>query len=115
VSALVFGRDVIIQTHGKDNYVLTFADVFLSDGTHVNHELVKDGSCWWYRKYAPGNVELEKLEKEARSAKKWVVDRSCSDPAVGVSQSEACTTAQSVGSGVAIEGLMVDKPLGPIA
>ena len=40
------------------------------DGTHVNHELVKDGWCWWYRKYAPGNAELEKLETEARESRK---------------------------------------------
>jgi endonuclease YncB( thermonuclease family) len=26
--------------------------VFLLDGTNVNQELVKDGWCWWYRKYA---------------------------------------------------------------
>ena len=23
------------------------------DGTRVNDELVQDGWCWWYRKYAP--------------------------------------------------------------
>jgi hypothetical protein len=40
------------------------------NGTNVNHELVKEGWCWWYRKYAPGNGELEKLEKDAREAKK---------------------------------------------
>jgi hypothetical protein len=30
--------------------------------------------CWWYRKYTPGNRELERLEKNAREAKKglWV-------------------------------------------
>jgi endonuclease YncB( thermonuclease family) len=44
--------------------------VLLSDGTNVNHELVKDGWCWWYRKYAPENTELESLEKDAREAKK---------------------------------------------
>lgn len=48
--------------------------MFLRDGTHVNHTLVKDGWCWWYRKYAPGDTLLEGLEKEARQAKKglWV-------------------------------------------
>jgi micrococcal nuclease len=48
--------------------------VLLSDGTNVNHALVKYGWCWWYRKYAPFNSELEKLESEARAAKKglWV-------------------------------------------
>ena len=56
--------------HGLDKYGRTIADVLLSDGTNVNHTLVKDGWCWWYRKYAPGDTALEKLEKEAREAKK---------------------------------------------
>ena len=42
----------------------------LPDGTHVNHTLVKDGWCWWYRKYAPGDTGLEGLEKEAREGRK---------------------------------------------
>jgi len=41
-----------------------------TDGTNVNHALVKYGWCWWYRKYAPGNTVLEELEKEAREARK---------------------------------------------
>jgi endonuclease YncB( thermonuclease family) len=73
-SALVFGLYVILQTHGKDNYGRTLADVLLSDGTNVNHQLVQDGWCWWYRKYAPGDTVLEGLEREARETKKglWV-------------------------------------------
>src|SRR5574340_557789 len=73
-SALVFGKEVRLQTFGKDKYGRTIADVLLTDGTNVNHELAKNGWCWWYRKYAPGDVELEKLEKAAREAKKglWV-------------------------------------------
>jgi endonuclease YncB( thermonuclease family) len=46
------------------------ADVILRDGTHVNHEMVKEGWCWWYRMYAPADTALEKLEREARAAKK---------------------------------------------
>jgi endonuclease YncB( thermonuclease family) len=46
------------------------ANVILPDGTHVNHRLVKDGWCWWYRKYAPGDTVLEGLEKGAREVKK---------------------------------------------
>ena len=69
-SALVFGKEVTLQTHGHDKYGRTLADVLLPDGTNVNHELVKDGWCWWYRKYAPGDVELERLEKAAREANK---------------------------------------------
>ncbi len=48
----------------------TIAGVLLPDSTNVNHTLVKDGWCWWYRKYAPGNAVLERLEKEAREAQK---------------------------------------------
>ena len=39
------------------------------EAENVNHMLVKEGWCWWYRKYAPGNGELETLEAEAREAK----------------------------------------------
>jgi micrococcal nuclease len=48
--------------------------VLLLDGMNVNHELVKDGWCWWCRKYAPGNTVLEGLERAAREAEKglWV-------------------------------------------
>ena len=45
-SALVFGKEVTLQTHGKDKYGRTLGDVFLLDGTNVNHALVKDGWCW---------------------------------------------------------------------
>ncbi len=58
-SELVFGKEVTLQMHGLDKYGRTLADVLLLDGTHVNHTLVKDGWCWWYRKYAPRNAELE--------------------------------------------------------
>jgi micrococcal nuclease len=44
-SALVFGKEVMLQTFGKDKYGRTLADVRLLDGTNVNHTLVKDGGC----------------------------------------------------------------------
>jgi len=42
-SELVFGKEVTLQTYGKDKSGRTIADVRLPDGTNVNHELVKDG------------------------------------------------------------------------
>jgi len=48
----------------------TIAEVLLPDGMNLNQELVKQGWCWWYRKYAPADAMLEGLEKEAREAKK---------------------------------------------
>jgi micrococcal nuclease len=69
-SALVFAQKVTLEVQGKDKYRRILADVLLPDGTNVNHELVKDGWCWWYRKFAPGDTELERLEQDAREAKK---------------------------------------------
>ncbi|NWF73621.1 MAG: thermonuclease family protein [Nitrospirae bacterium] len=51
-----------LQTHCKDKYERILADVLLPDGTNVNHELVREGGCWWYRKYARGDRMLEGLE-----------------------------------------------------
>jgi endonuclease YncB( thermonuclease family) len=60
----------MIQMHGYDKYKRTIADVFLSDGTHVNHMLVENGWCWWCRKYARGNAVLEELDHEACEVRK---------------------------------------------
>jgi endonuclease YncB( thermonuclease family) len=46
------------------------ADVFLADGINFDQELVKQGWCWKYRKYAPGDTVLEGLETEAGEARK---------------------------------------------
>ena len=74
VADLAFGKDVTVQTHGHDKYKRTLAELRLSDGTSVNQQLVKQGWCWWYRKYAPGDTVLEGLEKAARESRKglWV-------------------------------------------
>jgi len=69
-SAPVFGKVVTLQIYGKDKYGRILANVFLPDRTNVNHMLVGEGWCWWYRKYAPGDVELEELEIAARRAKR---------------------------------------------
>ena len=70
-SALVFGKEVTLQTHGLDKYGRTLADVRLPDGTHVNHTMLKNGWCWWYRKYAPGDTVLEGLEQDARPCERF--------------------------------------------
>ena len=69
-SALVFGKGVTVQTYGQDKYGRTIGEVILPDGQNVNQELVRAGMCWWYRKYAPGDATLERLETEAREAKR---------------------------------------------
>ena len=73
-SSLVFGKEVTAQMHGHDKYTRILGDVILADGMSLNRKLVKEGRCWWYRKYAPESGELERLEREAKKAKKglWV-------------------------------------------
>ena len=62
-SALTFGKEVTVQTHGHDKYGRTIGDVILSDGKNLNQELVRQCWYWWYRKYAPGDTVLEGLER----------------------------------------------------
>lgn len=79
-SDLLFGKDATLHTHGKDKYGRTIGDLLLQDGMNVNQELVRQGWCWWYRKYAPRDTLLEGLEREAREAGKglWVDPQSVS-------------------------------------
>jgi endonuclease YncB( thermonuclease family) len=74
VSALAFGKDVKVEAHGQDRYGRTIGDVFLPDGRNLNQEIVKAGFAWWFRRYAPKDRTLEKLESEAREARQglWV-------------------------------------------
>ena len=66
----------------------------LPDGMNLNQELVKQGWCWWYRKYASGDTVLERLENEAREGRKVrVVGRSVAGIAVGVATIEAIPLA----------------------
>ena len=69
-SDLAFGKEVTVRTHGHDKYTRTIGDVILPDGMNLNQELVKQGWCWWYRKYAPRDTVLEGLERDAREGRK---------------------------------------------
>ena len=69
-SDVVFGKDVTVQTHGHDKYMRILGDVILPDGMNLYQELVNQGWCWWYRKYAPGDTVLEGLENQARERRK---------------------------------------------
>jgi micrococcal nuclease len=64
VSSMVFGQDVTVQVRGRDRYGRTIGEVTLSDGRSLNHEIVKAGFAWSFRRYAPNDAELEKLEPQ---------------------------------------------------
>ena len=68
-SALAFGKDVTVRPVDTDRFGRTVAEVILPDGKSLNRELVGQGAAWWYRKYAPGDAEIERAEASARQAK----------------------------------------------
>lgn len=67
---LAAGKDVKLKIVTRDRYGRLVAEVILPDGRVLNHELVKAGYAWWYRKYAAGDRVLASLEAEARLKKR---------------------------------------------
>ena len=55
-------------------YERTLAEIVLPDGRNLNQEIVKADFDWWFRRYAPNDKELERLETEAREGNRglWV-------------------------------------------
>jgi endonuclease YncB( thermonuclease family) len=70
VSSLVFGQTVTVNGRSVDRYVRTIADVLLSGGWNLDHEVVKAGMAWGFRRYAPRDKILEQLETDAKEAKR---------------------------------------------
>lgn len=66
---LLAKQEVKVLIQGADKYGRTIGDVFLSDGTHLNKELVKAGLAWWYCRHSSDD-SLKQLEEEARDAKR---------------------------------------------
>ena len=69
-SELVFGKTITVTVLDVDRYGRTVGEVILPDGPVLNHELVRAGLAWWYRKYAPDDGTLAQLEADARAAKR---------------------------------------------
>jgi endonuclease YncB( thermonuclease family) len=69
-SRLAFGKQVTVQVRDVDRYGRIVGEVLLSGGRSLNRELVTAGLAWWYRRYAPEDEELARLELEARDAKR---------------------------------------------
>nr|WP_206108259.1 thermonuclease family protein [Paludisphaera soli] len=74
-SELAFGKAATIRPVDTDRYGRTVAEVILPDGRSLNRELTREGYCWWYRAYAPGDRELARLESEAKAAKRGLWSR----------------------------------------
>ena len=68
LSSLAFQKQALIEAETKDRYGRTVGVVFV-DGLNVNHELVKQGIAWVYRKYT-SDKRLYALESEAKQSKR---------------------------------------------
>lgn len=62
-------KDVTIDLKGRDKFNRLVAEIYLSDGADLNHELVKRGLAWWSDKFAPGDAVLQTLQTEAKAAR----------------------------------------------
>lgn len=69
-SGTVFGKAVKVKVRDTDRYGRSVAEVFTQDGRSLNHEAVRAGMAWWYRRYAPNDRMLQVLEEEARRARR---------------------------------------------
>jgi micrococcal nuclease len=68
-SFMVFGRDVTVREFGKDQYGRVIADIITPEGKSLNHELVREGLAWWYRKHSQ-DQSLGTLEELAQWGKR---------------------------------------------
>jgi endonuclease YncB( thermonuclease family) len=71
-SSQVYGKVVTIRRMDEDRYGRTVAWVFAGK-TNVNADLVRAGYAWHYRKYS-NDPELQRIEDEARNAKRGLWD-----------------------------------------
>ncbi len=65
-----FKKTVTVRVHDVDRYGRQVAEIILPGGRNLNQEIVRAGLAWWYRQYARHDKELERLEAEARAAKR---------------------------------------------
>ena len=67
---LAYVRVVSIESRGQDRYGRIIARVRLPSGKLLSRELVGAGVCWWFRRYAPKDENLERLEAKVREEKR---------------------------------------------
>jgi len=70
LSDLIFGQTVRVEVKTRDRYQRIVAEVYTAGGSHVNHEMVRAGYAWWFRRYARRDARLEALEAEAHDGRR---------------------------------------------
>jgi endonuclease YncB( thermonuclease family) len=61
------GEQIQVEVHGTGHYGRTIGTVYI-DGANVNAELVCAGHAWWYKRYAPTDLELAACERDAKES-----------------------------------------------
>jgi micrococcal nuclease len=69
-TGMVAGKIVTVRVRGTDRFHQTIADVILPDGRMLAQEVVRNGFAWWDPKAAPDDKELQRLQTEAKAAKR---------------------------------------------
>lgn len=64
----VFKKNVRVVVKDTDRYGRVVGEVFLPDGSCLNHNLLSAGHAWWYRHFAKDEL-FEQLEGKARKGK----------------------------------------------
>jgi micrococcal nuclease len=67
--AYIGGREVTVRGLKRDTHGRITAEVLLSDGRNVGHELLKEGLAWW-NKSKSSDRTLETVEEIARASGK---------------------------------------------
>lgn len=67
---IVKGQTIIVQPKERDRYGRLVADIILLDGRNLGNELVRNGACWWFRRYAPDDKNLKEAETQAKSERR---------------------------------------------
>jgi len=62
LSSLAFGKRVRVLVRDTDRYGRNVSEIILPDGRNANQEMVRAGYAWWYRRYAPDDAVLARLE-----------------------------------------------------
>lgn len=68
-TSLVGNQEVVVTVKDVDRYGRIVGAVKLRDGRDLARELLREGLAWYYRRYAK-DPALEKLEDEARAARR---------------------------------------------
>ncbi len=67
LSQYIFGKNIILVTHGRDRWKRIIADVYVYDES-INLKMVKNGYAWHFKKYSK-DKNLAKAEVDARKEK----------------------------------------------